>query len=192
MKLHLGCGPKKIEGFVNIDIYETDATDLICDIKDLHTKFEKNSVDYIYACHVLEHFSRHEYKDVLSTLLDLLAPGGMLRISVPDFEGLIRHYNETGDLSEIRGTMFGGQRNPYDYHCWGWDFNQLQKDLSEMGFVNIKRYDPFTTSHANVRDWSRDYVPRHDEDGNELPDEIWHKGTLVSLNVEAVKPPRNI
>ena len=187
MKLHLGCGPKKIPGFVNVDIYETSATDLVCDIKDLHTKFPTGSVEYIYACHVLEHFSRHDYKDVLKILYDLLAPNGMIRLSVPDFKNLIKYYNETGDLSEIRGTLYGGQRNVHDNHCWAWDLKELEKDLTEVGFKSIREYDAFDTEHSDLRDWSRDYVPRHNENGDELSDSIWHQGILVSLNVEALK-----
>lgn len=71
---------------------------------------------------------------------------------------------------------------------WTWNFKSWSENLSKMGFTNIKKYDPRTTEHAGIRNWSFDYVPRHDEFGKELPDEIWHQGTLVSLNVEAIKP----
>ena len=54
VKLHLGCYDRKIHGFVNIDIREDVNPDVVDDVFKLK-KFEKNSVDLIYACHVLEH-----------------------------------------------------------------------------------------------------------------------------------------
>ena len=38
MKLHLGCGNRKINGFVNIDIQESPAVDLIDNIMELPYK----------------------------------------------------------------------------------------------------------------------------------------------------------
>lgn len=187
INLHLGCGNKSIDGFINIDALKTDETDLVLDLKDITKYFSNNSVDYIYACHIIEHLSRHTYQDVLKNLYYILKPGGLIRISVPDFEALAGYYIETKNLNEIRGTLFGGQKDEFDYHKWTWDFDSLQAELSSVGFNNIKRYDPHTTSHANIRDWSIDYVPRHDLNGNRLTDEVWFTGKLVSLNIEAAK-----
>lgn len=187
LNLHVGCNHIHIDGFVNIDALSTEAADFVCDIRYLSKYFKNESVDYIYTCHVLEHISRHEYKKVLQDFYSLLKPGSLVRISVPDFQALIEYYMKIGDLNEIRGTLFGGQKNVYDYHKWTWDFKSLEADLKEAGFHNIQRYDPNTTSHAHIRDWSRDYVPRHDANGQELSDDKWMLGKLVSLNVEAQK-----
>ncbi len=191
VNLHLGCGDKRIDGFINIDAMQTEAADLILNLADIRSQFQDNSVDYIYACHILEHLSRHTYFQVLNDLYQILKPEGMIRISVPDFEALAEYYIETRDLNEIRGTLFGGQRDQFDFHCWTWDFKSLSEDLRKIGYQNIQRYDPFQTPHAHIRDWSRDYVPRHDQDGNQLSDEVWFQGKLVSLNIEAKKPSQS-
>lgn len=188
IKLHLGCNLTKIPGYVNVDIVETEATDLVLDLAEISNYFGSASVDYIYICHTLEHLSRHKYFQTLCDFYYILKTNGMIRISVPDFESLVKYYIQTGDLNEIRGTLYGGQRNEYDYHKWAWDFKSLSEDLNKIGFTNIKKYDANLTDHASIKDWSRDYVPRHDEFGQELVDEVWHQGTLVSLNVEALKP----
>ena len=57
MKLHLGCGNRRIDGFVNIDVMESDAVDLTSDVMKL--PYEENSVDLIYGCSMLEHFGRN-------------------------------------------------------------------------------------------------------------------------------------
>ena len=45
-KLHLGCGTKRIENFINIDIRKDVNPDLVDDIAKLNT-FENSSVDLI-------------------------------------------------------------------------------------------------------------------------------------------------
>ena len=64
MKLHLGCGDKYLEGFIHCDIRKYEHIDYVINLNDLST-FKDNSVDEIYACHVLEHFGRFEIEDVL-------------------------------------------------------------------------------------------------------------------------------
>ena len=83
IKLHLGCGHIRIPGFLNVDILDSSAVDLQDDISKLN-KVPDNSVDLIYACHVLEHFSHVEALAVLKRWHEVLKPGGELRISVPD------------------------------------------------------------------------------------------------------------
>jgi len=75
IKLHLGCGDKHIDGFINVDVRHLDGVDLVEDIKEL-TSFKKNSVDVIYVSHVLEHFGRNEYMSILKKWYDLLKDGG--------------------------------------------------------------------------------------------------------------------
>ena len=65
MKLHLGCGSKHIDGFINIDARELPEVDEIDDVKTL-VKFDKESINLIYASHILEHITRLEYTNVLS------------------------------------------------------------------------------------------------------------------------------
>ena len=64
LKLHLGCGNRLIEGFINIDIRPETNCQIIDDISKLNN-FNKESVDLIYVCHVLEHFERNKYVNVL-------------------------------------------------------------------------------------------------------------------------------
>lgn len=184
--LHLGCGNVRIPNFLNIDILKTDAVDLVEDIRFLHS-FQENSIDCIYACHVLEHFSRKEYLDILSRWFDLLKPNGVLRLSVPDLQEWFNYYNESGDFDIVVGALYGAQKDEFDYHKMGWTKKTLIRDLKKVGFSKTQEYDWRKTSHSQFKDWSRDYAPYHDKNGKELPDEVWFKGRLVSLNMEAIK-----
>jgi predicted SAM-dependent methyltransferase len=185
LRLHLGCGPKYIKGFTNVDILQDSEADLISDITKLR-EFKDNTVELIYASHVLEHISRHDYKTVLKRWFNLLKKGGILRLALPDLFELAKYYAENKNIDEVRGCIYGGQKDQYDYHYFGHDFNSLKTDLEEIGFITINRFD-WRDLDYKIKDWSRDYLPKHYDNGEMIPDEEWYKGTLISLNIEAIK-----
>jgi SAM-dependent methyltransferase len=176
MKLHLGCGLKKIEGYVNIDIRPDVNPDIIDDIYKLN-KIPNNSVDVIYACHVLEHFGRHEYLNVLKRWFEILKEDGILRISVPNFQSVNEYYNDTKDLSKLMGFLYGGQTYKENFHYYIWDFNSLKNDLISINFKEVNHFDWRKTEHSNIDDFSQAYLPHMDKEN----------GKLMSLNVEAKK-----
>lgn len=186
IKLHLGCGGVRIEGFVNIDEIYLPSVDLVDNVQHLR-RFEEGSVSLIYASNVLEHLGRWNYKMALERWHDLLMPGGILRLSVPDFNALCEYYMETKDLKTMYCALYGGQDTKNNFHYWCWDFDTLKEDLSAAGFVNVHRYDRNKTEHGHVRDWSLNYMPYRDKDGRVLPDQEWFKGKCVALNVECQK-----
>lgn len=176
IKLHLGCGRKYIEGFTHIDIVDYPHIDLVTTIDDL-CDFTDNTVTLIYACHVLEHFKRKKYKTALSEWYRVLKPEGILRISVPGFEELIKIYQKRKNLDEIIGPIMGGQKILYDYHYMLFDFPTLNKSLKEVGFREVRKYNWKETEHAHIDDYSQAYIPHMDKE-NGLP---------ISLNIEAIK-----
>ena len=176
MKLHLGCGSKHIDGFINIDARELESVDVVDDVRVLD-KFNKKSVSLIYASHILEHITRLEYTNVLSRWYELLEDGGVLRIAVPDIEKVFEHYSKYKDLRTLRGFLWGGQSYGFNYHYCGWDFKTLEEDLISVGFKDIKLYDWRKTEHSHIDDFSQCYLPHMDKDN----------GMLMSLNIEAKK-----
>lgn len=176
MKLHIGCGNKIIDGFVNVDIRPLPGVDIITDIHNL-SYFNNEKVELIYCSHVLEHIPRHEYKEVLKNWFDVLSHGGILRLAVPDIEAVFENYQKYKNLEILRGFLWGGQTYDENYHYCGWDFKTLKKDLEDIGFTRIKRYNWRDIEHSNVDDFSQCYLPHMDKDN----------GKLMSLNVEAVK-----
>lgn len=175
LKLNLGCGNKKIHGFINIDAREESNPDLVYNIKNIHDIYK--DVDLIYACHVLEHFSREDAKIVLKNWHSSLKNGGILRIAVPNLEAVFEHYITFKDFSKIKGFLYGGQRNKFDFHLFGYDFISIKQLLFECGFKDIKKYDWKETEHSYVDDYSQSYLPHMDKTN----------GILMSLNIEAKK-----
>ena len=180
VQLHLGCGKRYIPGFIHIDLADFPHIDHKTDVSDL-SMFEDKSVDLIYTCHVLEYFDRIQVKDVLKEWRRVLKPKGILRIAVPDFEAMVKVYQQYGDLSLIIGPLYGRWEiegtQKVVYHHTVYDFESLKKVLESAGFVNIHRYDWRETIHKDYDDYSQAYIPHMDKEN----------GLLISLNIEAEK-----
>lgn len=182
LKLHLGCGKKIIPDFIHIDQGNFDHIDYVSNVSEL-SMFRNNSVDLIYASHVLEYFDRNEVKNVLGEWYRVLKKGGLLRVAVPDFEAIVKVYLKYSDLDHrgILGPLYGkweGKNNQdVVYHRTVYDFKSLHLVLEKANFNNISQYDWKNTEHANIDDYSQSYIPHMDK-GN---------GILISLNVEAYK-----
>jgi len=177
MKLHLGCGKRFIPGFVHIDAVDYPHVDHVATIDNL-SFIQADSVDLIYNCHVLEHFKRRDIDRVLHEWLRVLKPGGILRISVPDFSKICEIYQRENRLDLVIGALFGRQDYLYNIHYNVFDFVSLSRSLEQAGFVNVRRYDWRQTEHAEIDDFSQAYIPHMDKE----------HGTLISLNVECDKP----
>ena len=176
VKLNLGCGPTPLEGFVNVDIRNLPSVDVLDDVGKLY-KFKSDSVDLIYACHVLEHFGRHEYIKVLERWYNTLKYGGVLRISVPNVGAVCEQYNNGVPLKKLIGFLYGGQTYKENYHYIGFDFESLKEDLEAIGFKGVGKWDWHTTEHSHIDDFSQAYIPHMDKEN----------GVLMSLNIEAKK-----
>jgi len=138
IKLHLGCGTIHKDEYINIDIRNTPAVDMIADIKKL--PFENNSVDLIESYHLIEHLKRNEIGKVLTHWLDILVKGGKLIIECPDFkQDCIDFIN--GNNNRLN-NIFGLQRNEYDFHYFGYTPESLSVLLKNIGFNDITICEP--------------------------------------------------
>lgn len=176
LKLHIGAGKRYLDGYIHVDINNSyKHIETVMDIRKLNKKY--NNVDEIYSCHVLEHFDRKEVDDVLKEWYKCLKPGGKIRLAVPDFDSVVNRYNETNNVDEIMGLLYGGQRDQYDFHKIAFTFKTLSSKLTKIGFHKIERYDWKSFIPVNYDDYSRCYLPHMD----------FNNGSLMSLNVVAEK-----
>lgn len=177
-KLHLGCGWRDFgPDWTHIDggDYPHLASHDIVNLPN-----EDNSVDLIYASHVLEYFDREQADLVLGKWFSKLKVGGVLRLAVPDFMELQDlYYHNNLPLSHLLGPLYGKMTMGEEtiYHKTVYDLRSLTTLLQTVGFHNIKRYNWRKTEHAQFDDHSQAYIPHMDKEN----------GVLISLNVEATK-----
>tara|TARA_B100000029_G_C17337523_1_gene874066 strand:+ start:319 stop:828 length:510 start_codon:yes stop_codon:yes gene_type:complete len=169
MKLHIG-GKEAKEGWKILNIQKNENVDFIGDISDL-TQFEKESVEIIYASHVLEHVEQKKVLETLKGVHRILKQNGEFYISVPDLDILCKAFispklNLEQRISMMR-MMFGGQIDKYDFHYFGWNQEIMVYFLNLAGFKKLKKVESF-----NLFKDTSDYKPF---------------GIPISLNVIATK-----
>ena len=180
MKINLGCGWRNFgNDWHHIDggSYEhLDSTDIF------NLPFGDNSIDLIYASHVIEYFNRDEIVNIINDWKLKLKPGGILRLAVPDFEVITRLY-KCGkcnyDISTFLGPLYGKMKmgGKFIYHKTVYDYESLSYILDSVGFNTVRKWDWRETIHSQFDDHSQAYLPHMDKEN----------GTLISLNIEAVK-----
>lgn len=177
--LHLGCGGRRAPGYCNVDVTPHRSVDVIDNVATLR-RFPDNYAESIYAAHVLEHFSHEQAPRVLRTWYRVLAPGGTIRISVPDIDRIVKiyannwdHFQKDGNTPWI-GLIYGGQTDAYDFHKTGWNFCWLSHVMRGVGFVDMAEYPHAPHFIPGFQDGSLAHEPF---------------GEFISLNVIARKPP---
>jgi predicted SAM-dependent methyltransferase len=184
VKLHLGCFNKKLHGFINIDCRPEVEPDIMDDVFKLE-KFERGSVSLIYACHVVEHTDFVTARQAFKRYHELLREGGIFRIAVPDIMACAEELIYWEDMEKVKSAFWGSQRHWADYHKSGWTEESLTKDLYQVGFEEVRRWDCRTLEpHSYVDDYSHAYsIHRWEWDHNRQP----APNKLLSLNLEAIK-----
>jgi predicted SAM-dependent methyltransferase len=142
MKLHIG-GEEVKAGWRILNAKRNLGVDYIGDISDL-SQFESDSIDEIYASHVLEHVSQVKALPTLKGLHRILKTSGRVYISVPDLD-VLSHAIINPELSpqikfQVMRMMFGGQMDDLDYHYFGWNQLFLSCFLSQAGFKKIESF----------------------------------------------------
>jgi len=136
--LHLGCGWKHFDGYVNVDLRITDATDVICSIIDL--PWPDNSAAVIESYHVIEHISHQKIRNALKEWHRVLKPRGRLVLECPHFDKAVQEYL-SGNENRLM-NIFGQQRFDGDIHLYGFNPERLTRLLEEIGFKKIKETSP--------------------------------------------------
>lgn len=171
VRLHIG-GVEPQPGWTILNVQPGPAVDVVGDCTDLG-QFSDESVAEIYGSHVLEHLSYiGELDTALQEFYRVLVPGGIVRISVPDFELLCRMFLHPALVTEkrfyIMRMIFGGQTDHTDFHKVGLTWEFLAMYLNTAGFSGIKRVSEFNIFQNDCSS-------------------IRYLGQLISLNVEARK-----
>lgn len=143
LRLHLGCGEKYLEGYINIDYSPQEHTlqshavaDVFADITTL--AFPPQTVDEIRMHHVFEHFERATALALLLNWQSWLKLGGVLHIETPDILGCARLLTSRASYSVKQAVLrhaFGSHEAAWAYHYDGWYADKYQYILGGLGFT---------------------------------------------------------
>jgi predicted SAM-dependent methyltransferase len=171
-----GCGLSAPETWTNFDISPTlrlQKIPVLASVARRRVNFPKNvrygdivkglplapgSCKAVYCSHVLEHLALDDFKVALRHTFELLRPGGIFRMVLPDLEHHARDYVAALASDEpkpstkfMRETWMGLERRQRgmegmlrawlgnSMHLWMWDYRTLSAELVEAGFTRIRR-----------------------------------------------------
>jgi predicted SAM-dependent methyltransferase len=177
LKIYYGCGTTRQPGYVNIDVRNTKAADIVTELSALAVCL-KRCCSEVYMSHVLEHFGspgkamRKGKNDVLGAVLLLkamLKDSGTIRIAVPNFKALCQLYisGAVPLYPKILGRISGEQEYEENLHRCVFDYEFLEYCLTYCGFEDVQSWDPIKEGFRS--DSSADQV----------------NGVSTSLNVQA-------
>lgn len=176
--LHIGCGEVNSPEFINLDARPLPHVHIVSKNLFKLRMIPDASLDMIYMCHVLEHVPRNNLTDTIREMARALKTNGTLRISVPDFDCIIRIYESTGkNIHSITAPLMGGQGYAFNYHYSVFNQLFLTELLSEGGFHQVAVWNPEQCANHDFEDWASKKVFF---DGNLFP---------ISLNLEGKKLP---
>jgi hypothetical protein len=100
MKLNMGCGHNKQEGYVNVDHSAVCKPDLVCNLEEIPWPWEDDSVQEVLFNHCLEHLGADPKKflAIMTELYRVCRDGAVVVINVPH----PRHDDFIGDPTHVR------------------------------------------------------------------------------------------
>ena len=93
-RLHLGCGKKILDGYVNVDIVSATGVDVVCDVSD-GIPFPDSVFEEVLAVDFIEHIPPDRTIHLMNEVWRVLAPGGRFSIHVPSAPGITAFQDPT-------------------------------------------------------------------------------------------------
>jgi SAM-dependent methyltransferase len=169
LRLHLGAGPHRLPGWINIDAYPAE---LAIDLR-WGLPFAAGAASHVFMSHTFEHFYYpDEAESVLRDIRRVLAPSGRLRVIVPDIEKCIQAYAARDDrffadrrrtwtwwpeqhtrLEAFLSYAGAGPRPSHflESHKFGYDFETLESLLTRCGYSHVTRSEYMQSDDPQLR-----------------------------------------
>jgi predicted SAM-dependent methyltransferase len=181
IRLHIGSGQRRLEGWVNIDHQALPGVDRVMDVR---RGLPFANVATIYAEHFLEHLPLEAGLAFLTECRRVLEPGGRLRLSTPNLAWVLAtHYRHDPDLPEDL-SLFDALRTNRVFHGWGHQFlynrAALSLALAAAGFADVSFHAYGESPHPELVG-----VEGHEKSGDE-PD-LPH---VLIAEASGIAPPR--
>ena len=183
LRINMGSSGAHLDGWISVD--------LLGDPEGIAIRFDgaqrwpldDGCAEAVNSEHFLEHLDPADAPRYFAEAFRVLEPGGVIRTSTPDLEGLMAVYAERDAVALTTHREHGYTAcdhadlvNNY-FYSWGhrhiYDFASLKRLLTEAGFTDVTRAAYGESAHDVLRG-----IDRH---------EMGHLARIV-IAVDAVKP----
>ena len=105
MKLNMGCGNNKLDGWVNVDMFAECSPDVVCDLESLPWPWANDFAEQVLFSHSLEHMGRdpRTFLGIIKELYRVCRDGAQVQIVVPH----PRHDHFIHDPTHVRAITPG-------------------------------------------------------------------------------------
>jgi len=146
VKLHLGCGLKRLKGWVNVDGIRSPAVDVVAELEDLLTAIPRASLSRVYWSHGPEHVYPDRLPEILRKLRDRLQTSAPLTVATIDLEKIYRNsFLEPKNGSAWNAALYGetdSHHHPYLAHRQAFTDATLGGMLHDAGFTSVRQWQP--------------------------------------------------
>lgn len=164
-KLNLGCGGKRLEGYVNVDLFQGDGIDEVFEMTNI--PYADGTISAINSEHSLEHLPFDGVEKALKEWSRVLIEGGELILKIPDLEICCRKYLDHPIESNnffktkfwFKSTIYGiqksqaGEPDEAQIHKSGFSKGEIKIVLERNGFIvdYMENYDGWHTPSVGIR-----------------------------------------
>jgi predicted SAM-dependent methyltransferase len=146
--------------------------------------FDDNTFDLVYSAHTLEHFARNDVEKVLREWVRITKVGGIVRLSVPDFEQMIKVYKKTDKrIENLLGPVMGGQTYDYEFHYCLFDKRSLTELMNKCGLTAVHKWAYQRVTHGDYWDYSQAQIFEIPISLNLEGRKVKDKNSITGLNV---------
>ena len=153
MKINLGCGHAKNEGYVNVDCNPEVKPDLVFNFCGKELPWETGSCEEVTILHTIEHIPRLHHPSLIGEINRILEIGGTLIVSFPNAARTLQAAldNKHGmRYSYWESTILGRVNNIWDVHQCLMFSDDFVAFLSEYGFGSFKVIEEVNQPHNAV------------------------------------------
>lgn len=168
IRLNVGCGGRRLPGYIGIDAVERSAADIIAPANKL--PFEDNQAEELMAIHVCEHLVPWDLPPTLAEWFRVLKPSGRLVLEMPDLlkccQNVLDGVMKGGKHPDQLGMwgLYGDSRlrDKWMLHSWSYTFKTLEPLVKEAGFIKITEHrTQFHPAGRDVRDFRLEALKPH-------------------------------
>jgi len=148
MRINLGCGDRYVDGWTNVDWAgsphrKDEEVDLTGELP-----WPVDSVEFVYAGHVLEHLTMNQCRVLLERLFNCSVEYGQIMIVGPDLPTAYQMASEGTLEVTIDSLLYGAERWPGDKHLWESSREMTAVLLQEAGWTDISRVPLADAAHT--------------------------------------------
>jgi predicted SAM-dependent methyltransferase len=154
-RLHLACGTNVLPGWANVDLDGPQGVIKLDLTQDL--PIADGRIEFVFCEHFIEHVPLATAQKLLREVWRCLRPGGVLRLSTPDLDMLVEHYQtrrldtwrDVGWLPDTACRLLNE-----GMHAWGHEFvydqTELERAFREAGFRSYERVRWRSSGHVEL------------------------------------------